>query len=84
MSLIMVLDDFEFLYELDNKEDEDDDEIKTMTVHGMQPIAFTNELFHAGGENKTEKKWCTIYLHTLLAIMLIFPTEQCLHETKAM
>jgi hypothetical protein len=55
MSLIIVLDDFEFVYELDNKEDEDDDEIKTMTVHGMQAIAFTNELFHASEENKMDK-----------------------------
>jgi hypothetical protein len=46
------------VYELDNKEDEEDDEIKTMTVHGMQAIAFTNELFYAGGENKTNK---TVY-----------------------
>jgi hypothetical protein len=56
MSLIMVLDDFEFVYELDNKEDEDNDEIKTITVHGMQAIAFTNDLFHAGGENKMDKR----------------------------
>jgi hypothetical protein len=31
------------------------EKITTMTVHGMQAIAFTNELFHAGGENKTDK-----------------------------
>jgi hypothetical protein len=35
MSLIMALDDFEFVYELDNKENEDDNEIITLTVHGM-------------------------------------------------
>ncbi len=54
----MALDDYEFVYELDNKEDKDDNEIKIMTVHGMQAITFTNELFHAGGENKMDK---TVY-----------------------
>jgi hypothetical protein len=51
MSMIMALDSFEFIYKLDD----DNKKINTMTVHGMQAIAFTNELFHAGGENKTGK-----------------------------
>ena len=46
----MALDDFEFMYKLDD----DNEKINTMTVHGMQAIAFTNELFHACGENKTD------------------------------
>jgi hypothetical protein len=51
MSMIMALDDFKFMYKLDD----DDEKINAMTVHGMQAIAFTNELFYAGGENKMGK-----------------------------
>jgi hypothetical protein len=50
MSMIMALDDFEFMYKLDDG----DKKINTMTVHRMQAIAFTNESFHACGEKKTD------------------------------
>ncbi len=63
MSLIIALDNFEFVYELDNEEDEDEAEIKTMTVHGMQAIAVTNELFHAGGENKMDKTLYHLFVY---------------------
>ena len=51
-----------FLYE--DKDDDDgddnvdDDDICSITVRSGHAIAFTNELFHAGGENMTKK---TIY-----------------------
>ena len=51
MSMIMALDDFKFMYKLDDN----NKKINTMTVQGMQAIAFTNELFHASGENKMGK-----------------------------
>ena len=62
MSMIMALDDVNFLYE--DKEDDDDDDnvaeddICHITVRSGHAIAFTNELFHAGGGNTTNK---TIY-----------------------
>jgi hypothetical protein len=62
MSMIMALDAFNFLYE--DKDDDDgddnvdDDDICSITVRSGHAIAFTNELFHAGGENMTKK---TIY-----------------------
>ena len=63
MSMIMALDEsFEFLYEDKDEDDDedniDDDDISALRVNGGHAIAFTNELFHAGGENNTAK---TIY-----------------------
>jgi hypothetical protein len=62
MSMIMALDDFNFLYEDKDDDDDDDnvdeDDICYITVGSGHAIAFTNELFHAGGENMTKK---TIY-----------------------
>ncbi len=63
MSIIMALDEpFKFLYE-DKENDNDDDyvdenDICELTVNKGHAIAFTNELFHAVGDNSTEK---TIY-----------------------
>ena len=62
MSMIMALDDFNFLYEDKDDDDDDDnvdeDDLCCITVRSGHAIAFTNELFHAGGENMTNK---TIY-----------------------
>ena len=63
MSMIMALDEsLDFLYEDKDIDDDDDnieeDDICTLKVKGGHAIAFTNELFHAGGENNTAK---TIY-----------------------
>jgi hypothetical protein len=62
MSMIMALDEFAFLYEDKDTNDGDDnvdeDDICEMTVRSGHAIAFTNELFHAGGANLTGK---TIY-----------------------
>jgi hypothetical protein len=63
MSIIMALDEpFKFLYEdkdNDNHDDNvDEDDICELTVNKGHVIAFTDELFHAGGDNSTGK---TIY-----------------------
>jgi hypothetical protein len=58
-SMIMALDDFEFFCKLESTETE---EYQTTTVKRKQAIAFTNELFHAGGPNKTDK-----YVYRLFA-----------------
>jgi hypothetical protein len=63
MSMIMALDEpFNFLYEDKDNDDDDDnvdeDDICTLTVRKGPAIAFTNELFHAGGDNSTGE---TIY-----------------------
>ncbi len=57
MSMIMALDKFEFLYEFDdpNNDDDDNEGIKQMTVNKGEAIAFTNECFHAGGQNSSNK-----------------------------
>jgi hypothetical protein len=63
MSIIMALDEpFKFLYEDkdndDNDEDVDENDICELIVNKGHVIAFTDESFHAGGDNSTEK---TIY-----------------------
>ncbi len=63
MSMIMALDEpIKFLYEDkdndDDDEDVDEDDICELTVNKGHAIAFTDELFHAGGDNSTGK---TIY-----------------------
>ncbi len=63
MSIIMALDEpFKFLYEDKDYDDYDDDvnedDICELTVNKGHAIAFTDELFHAGGDNSTGK---TIY-----------------------
>jgi hypothetical protein len=63
MSMIMALDDdFEFLNKDKDDDDEDDnvdeDNICGLIVRKSCAIAFTNELFCAGGANNTGK---TIY-----------------------
>jgi hypothetical protein len=61
MLMIMALDEsFDFLYEdkdVDNDDDDniDEDDICSLRVNGGHAIAFTNELFHAGGEDNTAK-----------------------------
>jgi hypothetical protein len=60
MLMIMALDeDFEFLCKDKDDDDEDDnfdeDNICGLTVRKGHAIAFTNELFHAGGANNTGK-----------------------------
>jgi hypothetical protein len=62
MSIIMALDEsFKFLYEDKVNDDDDDDDnvdendICELTVNKGHAIAFTDELFHAGGDNSTEK-----------------------------
>ncbi len=59
----MALDEpFNFLYEDKDNDDDDDnvdeDDTCTLTVRKGHAIAFTNELFLAGGDNSTGK---TIY-----------------------
>jgi hypothetical protein len=68
MLMIMALDeDFEFLYEDKNDDDEDDnvdeDNICGLTVRRGYAITitFTNELFHAGGANNTGKTICHLF-----------------------
>ncbi len=63
MSIIMALDEpFKFLYEDKDNDDDDDDvnenDICELIINKGHAIAFTDELFHAGGDNSTEK---TIY-----------------------
>jgi hypothetical protein len=60
MSIIMALDEpFKFLYEdkdYDNYDDDvDEDDICELTVNKGHAIAFTDKLFHAGGDNSTRK-----------------------------
>ena len=60
MSIIMALDEpFKFLYEdKDNDDDDDDvdeDDICELMVNKGHAIAFTDELFHAGGDNGTNR-----------------------------
>jgi hypothetical protein len=54
MTMIMAMDEFDFYYKLNNKEDMED-KITKQKVHKTQAIAFINELFHAGGSNKTDE-----------------------------
>ena len=61
VSIIMALDEpFNFLYEdkdnNDNDEDVDEDDICELVVNKGHAIAFTDELFHAGGENSTNRE----------------------------
>jgi hypothetical protein len=49
--MIVALNDFEFFCKLESTETE---EYQTTSVKRKQAIAFTNELFHAGGPNKTD------------------------------
>jgi hypothetical protein len=61
VSIIMALDEpFKFLYEdKDNNDDDDDvdeDDICELMVNRGHAIAFTDELFHAGGENSTKRE----------------------------
>ncbi len=63
MSIIMALDEpFKFLYEdkdyYNYDDDVDEDDICELTVNKGHAIAFTDELFHAGGDNSKGK---TIY-----------------------
>lgn len=63
MSMIMALDDFNFLQEDKDDDDDDDNNVDEddtcyITVRSGHAIAFTNELFHAGRENMTKR---TIY-----------------------
>jgi hypothetical protein len=78
MSMIMALDDFEFMYKLD----EDNEKINTLTVHGMQAIAFTNELFHAGGENKTNKHVYRLFAY-IVSNRADFPNGTLFTENKS-
>jgi hypothetical protein len=78
MSMIMVLDDFEFMYKLDD----DDEKINTMTVHGMQAIAFTNELFHAGGENKMGNHVYRLFAY-IVSNHADFPNRTLFTENKS-
>ncbi len=60
MSMIMALnEDFEFLYEEKDNDDEDDnvdeDNICGLTVRKGHAIAFTNELLYAGGAKNIGK-----------------------------
>ena len=60
MSIIMALDEpFKFLYEdndYDNYDDHvDEDDICELMVNKGHAIAFTDELFHAGGDNGTNR-----------------------------
>ena len=63
MAMMMALDeDFELLYKDKDDGDEnnnvDEDSICGLTVRNGHAITFTNELFHAGGDNSTGE---TIY-----------------------
>jgi hypothetical protein len=63
MSIIMALDEpFKFLYEDkdndDNEDNVDENDICELTVNKGHAMTFTDEVFHAGGDNSTEK---TIY-----------------------
>jgi hypothetical protein len=63
MSIIMALDEpFKFLYEDKDNDDHDDNvdenDICELMINKGHAIAFTDELFHAGGDNITNK---TIY-----------------------
>ena len=78
MSMIMALDDFEFMYKLDV----DDEKINTLTVHGMQAIAFTNELFHAGGENKTNTHVYRLFAY-IVSNRADFPNGKLFTENKS-
>ncbi len=63
----MALDEpFKFLYEDKDNDDDDDDvdenDICELTVNKGHAITFTDELFHAGGDNSTEK---TLFAYVL-------------------
>jgi hypothetical protein len=68
MLMIMALDeDFEFLFEDKDNDDEDDnvdeDNICGLTMRKGHAIAFTNELFHAGGDNNTDKTMYHLFVY---------------------
>ncbi len=60
-SMIVALDDFEFFCKLESTETE---EYQTTTVKRKQAIAFTNELFHAGEPNKTDKYVYQLFVYS--------------------
>jgi hypothetical protein len=86
MSMIMALDEsFDFLYEDKDGDDDDDNidevDICALRVNGGHAIAFTNELFHAGGENNTAK-----FNYRLFAYIVSneedYPNNQVFTKTK--
>ena len=87
MSMIMALDEsLDFLYEdkdVNNNDDDniDEDDICSLRVNGGHAIAFTNELFHAGGESNTAK-----FNYRLFAYIVSneedYPNNQVFTKTK--
>ncbi len=71
--MIVALDDFEFFCKLENTETE---EYHTTTVKRKQAIAFTNELFHAGGQTR-QITMSTNCLLTSQVMKLIIRLGQC-------
>ena len=86
MSMIMALDEsFNFLYEDKDLNDDDDnideDDICTLRVNGGHAIAFTNELFHAGGENNTAKFNYRVFAY-IVSNEEDYPNNQVFTKTK--
>ena len=66
----IILDEpFNFLYEdkdnNDNDEDVDEDDICELVVNKGHAIAFTDELFHAGGDNSTKTEIYRLFAYVV-------------------
>ena len=70
VSIIMALDEpFKFFYEdkdnNDADDDVDEDDICELMVNKGHAIAFTDELFHAGGDNSTKKEIYRLFAYVV-------------------
>ena len=85
--MIMALDEsLDFLYEdkdVNNNDDDniDEDDICSLRVNGGHAIAFTNELFHAGGENNTAKFNYCLFVY-IMSNEEDYPNNQVFTKTK--
>ncbi len=86
MSIIVALDEpFKFLYEDKDNDDDDDDvdenDICELTVNKGHAIAFTDELFHAGGDKSTEKTIYCLFAYVVSNKKDYPPTTWCSQRT---
>jgi hypothetical protein len=88
VSIIMALDEpFNFLYEDkendDDNEDVDEDDICELVVNKGHAIAFTDELFHAGGENSTNRENYRLLFSYVVSDEKDYPNNMAFTKNKA-
>ncbi len=83
----MALDEpFKFLYEDKDNDDNDDNvdenDICELTVNKGHAIAFTDELFHAGGDNITYRKIYQLFAY-IVSDEKDYPNNMVFMKNKA-